>query len=238
MILLIVSAAAFLGLHHLVSGSPLRGRIVKAIGEKAYMGLFAISVMTSLVTMCWAYGRAYVGPDNGFLFDYSQGWRNLALPVVGLALLIVVPGVLGGNPTNPGQEQAELRGILRVTRHPFLWGVTIWAGFHFVGSGDYASSILFGTFVLLALPGTLLIDAKSRKRLGPQWQRVAAVSSNIPFAAILQGRNRFVFKEYFDWRFVVAVGVFLLFTFFHAYLFGQSPFPQGWLPDFDPIQWL
>jgi uncharacterized membrane protein len=43
------------------------------------------------------------------------------------------------------------------------------------------------------------------------WQRRAsrsAQTSNIPFAAIAAGRNRFVAAEYFDWRFTVAMVLF------------------------------
>jgi uncharacterized membrane protein len=55
-------------------------------------------------------------------------------------------------------------------------------------------------------------------------------TSNLPFAAILAGRNRFVASEYFDWRFMVAVVEIAVFLLFHNYLFGMSPFPNNWLP--------
>jgi uncharacterized membrane protein len=235
MIALVAAAAVFVGLHLMVSGTPLRGRIVGKIGETPYMAGFALSVLASLGTMCWAYGRAYAGADNVILFDYSRAWRNGALPAMLIAFLLAVPGILRGNPTTKGQETAALRGALRITRHPFLWGVAIWAGFHLVGSGDLASLVLFGAFFVLAVMGTRSIDAKTRKRLGPAWADLAAVSSNLPFAAILQGRNRFVAKEYFDWRFWTALGDYLLFLYIHAWLFGLSPFPNDWLPSFDPL---
>lgn len=36
------------------------------------------------------------------------------------------------------------RGIVRITRHPFLWGVALWALVHFIVNGDLASVILSG----------------------------------------------------------------------------------------------
>jgi uncharacterized membrane protein len=46
---------------------------------------------------------------------------------------------------------------------------------------------------VLAALGTVLVDA--RKKSNPDWARFAAVTSNVPFVAIAQGRNRIVWRE-------------------------------------------
>jgi uncharacterized membrane protein len=134
------------------------------------------------------------------------------------------------NPTSARQETAGVRGVLRITRHPFLWGTAIWAGYHMLASITQASVIFFGTFLVLALLGTCAIDAKCRRKRGAEWQAIAYQTSNLPFAAILAGRNRFVASEYFDWRFTVAAVEIAVFLLFHNDLFGMSPFPNNWLP--------
>ena len=48
-------------------------------------------------------------------------------------------------------------------------------------------------FLLLAALGTVLMD--SRKQSNPDWARFAAQTSNVPFLAIAQGRNRIVWRE-------------------------------------------
>jgi uncharacterized membrane protein len=120
--------------------------------------------------------------------------------------------------------------VLRITRHPFLWGVAIWSAFHLVGSGSLASTIFFGTFFILAALGTLAIDAKVRRKRPAHWQAISAQTSNLPFAAIAAGRNKFVPAEYFDWRFSVATVLFAVLLYFHNDLFSMSPFPNNWLP--------
>jgi len=75
-------------------------------------------------------------------------------------------------------------GIVRVTRHPFLMGVGLWAVVHLVANGDVASFIFFGAFAVTALAGTVSIDAKRRHALGPGWRSFAAQTSIVPFAAI------------------------------------------------------
>jgi uncharacterized membrane protein len=120
--------------------------------------------------------------------------------------------------------------VLRITRHPFLWGVAIWSAFHLSATGDYASVILFGTFLVLSLLGTTSIDAKRQRKLGEQWSAFAQRTSNLPFAAIASGRNSFHAREYFDWRFFVALALFVAVLFVHARVIGVSPFPGGWAP--------
>ncbi len=227
---LIAAGVVFLGIHLLVSGTKLRDVIVAKIGENLYVGLFALSALGAIVWLCIAYNHAYASGDNRALYDLGQGFRNCAIPVVAFAFALAVPGVLMSNPTSARQETANVRGVLRITRHPFLWGTAIWAGYHVLASGMLASVIFFSTFLVLALLGTRAIDAKCRRRRGTEWQVLANQTSNIPFAAILAGRNCFVASEYFDWRFTVAVVEIAVFLFFHNYLFSMSPFPNSWLP--------
>ena len=65
-----------------------------------------------------------------------------------------------------------------------MWGFALWALSHIVARGDAAAVIFFGTFVVLAMSGTWLIDRRKAATLGDDWRRFAAVTSNVPFAAI------------------------------------------------------
>lgn len=227
---LLAASALFLAIHLLVSGTRLRDGIVGVIGEQPYLGLFALSSLGAIVWLCIAYNNFYGSAENRALFDLGQSFRNVAIPVVTVAFLLAVPGVLMGNPTSAGQSGAAIRGALRITRHPFLWGVAIWSAYHLLSSGLVASVILFGTFLVVALLGTRAIDGKVRRKRPDEWQAVSSQTSNIPFVAILAGRNKFVAREYFDWRALVAVLAVALFLLIHNYLFKMSPFPNNWLP--------
>jgi uncharacterized membrane protein len=185
--------------------------------------------------MVVAYNAAQASGESRALYDLGRGVRDLGIPIVAIAFLLAVPGLLTPNPTTVRQEAAAqkagaVRGVLRITRHPFLWGVAIWAAFHVAANGDEASVSFFGTFLVLALLGTLSIDAKRRRKLGGGWTDFASKTSNVPFGAILSGRTSFSAKEYFDWRFLLALIVFIALLFAHAALFGVSPFPNGWVP--------
>ena len=232
---LIAAALVFLGIHVVVSGTRVRDAITGAIGEGRYLGLFSLASLIVIVWLVWAYNAAYASAGNRALYDLGIGVRHLAIPAVALAFLLGVQGLLAPNPTSVQQEktaasEGTIKGVLRITRHPFLWGVMIWSAFHVAANGDLASVIFFGTFFVVALLGTFLIDAKRKRKLGPVWDSYAYKTSNLPFAAALSGRNKLNIGESFGARFWVAAAIFVVVLFAHAWLFGASPFPNGWVP--------
>jgi uncharacterized membrane protein len=105
------------------------------------------------------------------------------------------------------------RGVIRITRHPLMWAVMLWAASHIVARGDSKAVVFFGGFLLLAALGTVLIDA--RKKSNPDWPRFAAATSNIPFVAIAQGRNRIAWREIGWLRPAIGLAVFLGVLAFH-----------------------
>jgi len=224
---LLLASLLFLGIHIFISGTPLRGRLVGMIGEKGYQGLFSVLSLGAIVWMSIAYGRA----------PYVALWQPPAFAMwlvpllVFVAMLLVVIGLTTPNPTSAGAEgvlkqEQPVRGIVAVTRHPFLWGVAIWALAHLVANGDLASLLLFGAFLALALIGPHLIDAKRAKRDPEAWARFAAGTSWLPFLAIVQGRAQLSLKEIGWWRPLLAVVIYGLFAgFLHLWLFGVSPHP-------------
>jgi uncharacterized membrane protein len=235
MSMLVVAAGIFLAIHFLVSGTRLRDRITAVTGERPYIGLFSVASLAAIVWLAMSYNAASVNDENRFLYDLGPGIRHAAIPIIALAFFLGVQGLLTPNPTSVQQEAAAargetVRGVLRITRHPFLWGVVIWSAFHIAANGDLASVIFFGTFLVLAFFGTFSIDGKRRRKLGPVWDAFAAKSSNIPFAAVVGGRNSLTIGESLGWRFWVALAIFLAVLLAHARLFRKSPFPNGWVP--------
>jgi uncharacterized membrane protein len=223
---LIAAAVFFVLLHLLVSGTALRGVLVGMIKEGPYMGLFSLASVGGIVWLSMAYGDARgLGP---VYWDLGAGARHAGLAIMLLALLLVVPGLLTPNPTSVKQEGAldkpdAVKGMLRITRHPFLWGVSIWALGHLLSNGDLPSVILFGSMLALGVFGTVSIDAKRKKALGAKWDAFAAQTSNVPFGAILTGRQKLSLGEIGWWRLALAVAIWAALLWAHPMLFGVSP---------------
>lgn len=227
---LIAAACLFLGIHLLVSGTRLRDVITGTIGEKLYLPLFALASLGAIIWLCVAYNHASASSANMVLFDAGQGFRNIGVGVMALAFALLLPGLLRPSPTSAGQAGAPIGGVLRITRHPFLCAVMLWSAFHLIGSGTLAGTFFFGTFLVVSAVGTKAIDSKIRRKRPEEWRNIAAETSILPFGAIAAGRNRFVAREYFDWRFTVAVVAFIGMLLVHTWLFSISPFPGNWAP--------
>jgi len=220
MLNLIAASAYFLLIHFGVSGTRLRDGLVARLGEGPYRGMFALASVLGLVWMAYAYRHAPAVPTWGLVL----GFRPAAYLLVLIAFIFVVIGLATPSPTQVGKESTLTRGpdiargMVRITRHPFLWGVALWALVHLIVNGDLASLVLFGSLLVLALAGTAVIDAKRRRGCGAGWMQFAAVTSNVPFAAILAGRNRLgpAVAEIGVWRPLVAIAVYALAFYLHA----------------------
>ena len=193
---LVVAGVAFCGSHTLLSSTRLRGSLRDQLGEQGFLLIYSL---TALVTFAWfvvAYARAPI-----ILLWVSPRWTGLvpalAMP---LATILLVAGYTTANPTAVGMERSvraddPAPGILRVTRHPVMWAVGLWALSHVIANDDLASLWFFGAIAALALGGTVLIDRKKRLALGSYWQRLAEVTSNVPFAALVTGRTRLRWRD-------------------------------------------
>ena len=79
--------------------------------------------------------------------------------------------------------------------------------------------------LVLALFGTASIDAKRRRALGPVYDTFVAQTSNVPFAAILAGRQKLNLGEIGLVRILAAVAVWAALALGHSYLFGVPALP-------------
>jgi uncharacterized membrane protein len=229
--MLIAAAAVFLGIHLLIAGTRVRDAITSAIGENIYLGLFSLASIGAIAWLVMSYNAAQASGADPVLYNLGAGIKHLGIPVVLLAFVIGVTGLFVPNPTSLKQESAAskpITSVLTITRHPFLWGVAIWAAFHTLANGDEASTIFFGTFLVLAVLGTISIDAKRKRKMGADWDAFAAKTSNVPFAAVVAGRARL--SGLVDWRMALALTIFVVALFAHARMIGVSPFPSGWVP--------
>ena len=230
--MLISAAIVFLAIHFLISGTRLRDTIAGSIGEKPYMGLFSLASLAAIIWLCWAYNVAQASGGDPVFYDLGHV-RDFGIIVVLIAFLIGVPGLTLPNPAAVGGDavaSGPVKGVITITRHPFLWGVAIWSAFHLVANGDEASIVLFGTFFVLSLFGTVSIDAKRKRKMGSRWDTFAARTSNVPFAAAFTERTRIDWRGIFDWRLLLALALFVIVLFGHLWAFNASPFPNGWRP--------
>lgn len=227
---LIAAAAFFVLIHLAVSGTSLRDALVRRLGAGPYAVLFSLASLVGLVWLGFGYAAARSAEWNAIFWGVTPATRHIQLTLQLVAFLLIVIGQTTPNPTSVQQEGVldrpdAVKGVLRITRHPFLWGVAVWATGHLIVNGDLASFVLFGSLLVLALAGTTSIDAKRRRALGDRWTPFAAQTSNVPFAAIVSGRQSLRLGEIGLWRPAAALAVYAVLALAHPLLFGVRALP-------------
>jgi uncharacterized membrane protein len=220
---LVIAGLAFHGSHVLVSGTRLRGNLREQLGERGYLVLYSL---VALATFAW-FVVAYAQAPNLALWGFARWMAFVPIVVMPVATIFLIAGTTVPNPTAVGMERAAAAddpapGILRITRHPVLWAIGLWAASHLVVNGDLASLIFFGSLLLLAFGGTLLIDGKKRLALGSNWARLAQVTSNVPFVAILAGRTKLRLYEIGALRIVAGVLLYAVLLLAHPFITGHA----------------
>jgi uncharacterized membrane protein len=225
MLSLVVAVVFWIAIHLLIAGR-FRPAVAGALGPMAFRGLFSVLSALGLAWLIWAYGRA----PHVELWPASPALALVPLAVMPFAFVFFVGGLSGRNPTMAGADmmlKAELpvHGMTRVTRHPMLWSFALWAAAHLVANGDLASLLMFGAILITAVNGMASIDRKRRQANPAQWDAFAAVTSRLPFAAIVEGRNAFVWPEIGAGRIALALALYLLALALHRTAFGVAVWP-------------
>jgi len=224
---LILASLFFLGLHFGVAATSLRDRLIERLGEKGYRILFASLALLGLIWLVYAWRQAAHGSYIP-LWGQPVVFKYLAVLLMPLAFFLVIAGISTRNPARLGQEEMiesgfQPTGVLRITRHPMLWGIALWALLHLLANGDAAAVIFFGTFLVLAIKGSYDLDRKRLRQYGELWRKYQEVTSIVPFQAIFQGKQKLDWGELGWWRIALALVLYGGLLHAHARLFGVAP---------------
>ncbi|QNE32162.1 MFS transporter [Sphingomonas sp. NBWT7] len=184
----VLAVIAFVGTHFLLS-HPLRAPIVRAAGERGFLGTYSLVAFATLIWLALAYRAA---PPAAPLWPVGDAlWAIGTVAMAAGAILFM--GSLVRNPALPEARTdtvPEARGVFAITRHPMMWGFAVWGIVHILVYPDPSNIVLSLAIVILALVGAHLQDRK-KARLQPDfWAAWQARTSYWPFAAIAAGRAR------------------------------------------------
>ena len=131
---LIAGLMTFFGVHVFTSFRSTREKLLGRLGEGPYKGIYLLLSLLGFALIVIGVGRAERVP----LWVPPQWGRSAALRLMPLAFISLAASSIPSN-------------FRRITAHPMLWGVTLWALLHLLANGDLVALLLFGGFGLYSV---------------------------------------------------------------------------------------
>ncbi|WP_073975379.1 NnrU family protein [Erythrobacter donghaensis] len=168
LITLAAANAAFVGSHFAMS-HPLRMPMVRAIGAGGFQIAYTV---VSFAALAWVYFAFLAAPPADLPGSGEAGW--IIATLLTWPAMVLLAGSLIGNPALPTplaeqQARAEPKGVFRVTRHPMMWGIGLWALSHMVLFWSTRTMITALAMGVLSLVGSRLQDGKKAALMGEAW---------------------------------------------------------------------
>lgn len=204
--------------HSLPVRPPLKPWLQARLGRVGFTLGYSILSLAVLAWLISAASRAPFVP----LWQWSP-WQNhvtlaLMLPVcLLLATALARPNPFSFGGAGNARFDPARPGIVRLTRHPLLVALALWAGAHLLPNGDLAHALLFATFAAFAALGGRIIDRRKRRDMGTDWDRlIAATRAAPPRPASWLATGM---------RAVLGLLLYASLIWLHPHLFGVSPLP-------------
>jgi uncharacterized membrane protein len=191
--MLTLASVTFVGTHFLMS-HPLRSPMVSALGERGFAMAYTVVSLLTFGWMIWAYPDASAEAPQP-LWDAGRWGLVIATLLMWLGSVLFM-GSLRRNPAfpRPGKPITKIdepNGVYSITRHPMMWGFTLWSATHAIVNPTPAGLILCAAIAFLALVGAALQDAKKEQLLGDVWREWRSKTSYIPYGRGLKSADGF-----------------------------------------------
>jgi uncharacterized membrane protein len=218
-------AVSFLASHLIISSSVVRPRLISAVGEQPYRGLYSLVAFATLGPLIYEFARnKHAGRLLWYLRDDAPvRWLTWFLMLA--ALILFVGAFINPNPGGMAApaNRSEPRGMLKITRHPSFIAFGLFGIAHVLMNGSAGDVIFFGTFPALGIIGAMHQDQRKLRDLGESYREFMAKTSITPFAALISGRVKWASGD-MPWA-SIGAGVVLTVAIvaLHPMIFGGNP---------------
>ena len=211
---------AFAATHLGLSSQRFRPRLVASLGAQGFQGLYSLVALATFVPLVWLYfSHQHAGPHLWYV-GYLAPVRWLAYLGMAVALSLLVGGLITPSPASLTASGAiQVRGVLRITRHPVLMGLGLFGVVHLLTANVNAAEFAF----LAGFPAFVLLGCwhqDQRKLAGsPDYAGFVAGTHFLPLVGSGSLRG---LREALP-ALALGVGLAVLLRAFHTSWFGGAP---------------
>lgn len=204
--------------HTLLSSVALRPRLVAALGEGPFLGVYSLVAFATFVPLVWLYfANKHAGPHLWYVGG-AVGVRPLVYLGMGVALAMLVAGVARPSPASLSPGKPEPAGVLRVTRHPVFMAIGLFGLLHLLAASVNAAELaFFAGFPIFAVIGSWHQDVRKLRTGTEAFRHFHAATPFLPFSAP-SGVPSALREDAIP--IVVGVGATVALRWFHPQLFG------------------
>jgi uncharacterized membrane protein len=211
---------AFTATHVGLSSLRVRPRLVAALGQTGFLGLYSLVAFAIFVPLIWLYfqskhaGAALWVLPRGPLLAWSV-YVGMAV-----AFILLVASFLRPSPAGMAPAETTPRGVHLLTRHPMVMAFVVFALVHLLPNGWAADVAFFGGFAAFALIGAAHQDRR-KLATGPAGYR--EFYEGTPFFPFTGRETLRGLRELSPIAVGVGIGLALVVRYFHAAWFGGNP---------------
>lgn len=171
----------FAASHLTLSHPPIRSKLVAALGEKPFQGVYSLLAFVFFVPLCWVYFHHL--HEGDWLFVLPRGEWLVWIVSIGstLGFVLMVGGLVQPNPASMAGGAMQACGVLRITRHPLFMGLGIVGIFHLLANTSSTDVAFFAGLPIFAIVGCAHQDRRKLAEGLPGYASFVAETPFLPF---------------------------------------------------------
>lgn len=204
--------AAFIWLHVYWREPARRARLRARFGPRTFGWAFGLAALALFVPMLRVIAtHRHAGPVLYLLHDDLPWLRWVALGTIVCGFTFLL------QPSWKAGTHAGIRGLHRITRDPWLTGWWLAGLGHLLVNGSLFDVVAFGGFLVYPVISLIAQERWHARDHAEAYREVRLRTSILPFAAILQGRQRLALGE-LPWARMIVLWLLLAAFYRHHQL--------------------
>jgi uncharacterized membrane protein len=171
----------FAGTHVGLSSLSVREPLISRLGERAFQGLYSVIAFAFFIPLVWTYFAHKHAGRWLWVVERGPALRWPMYVCMAIAFVLLIASLVRPSPAAVVPGDPTPRGVYRITRHPLIIGIVLFAALHLVPNGSTADVAFFGGFVVFGLLGAWHQDRRKLALEVPGFRAFYEATPFLPF---------------------------------------------------------